>query len=192
MGSIGARTVLTDAFNGYFGDRQRISSVADRLNTLKDYNIINPNFGMSSEYRKNCALCSTAVALQLEGYNAEAMPRDKTWRGFNSVFEVDYSNPDNYVLSGSTYSHTGYPRVNKFGKFHYTTYENGKIVDHTVDNPTRAKRGAEATFKVLDEKIKTWGDGGHGAMSVSWAGRNSAHMVNVVNVKGQSMVYDGQ
>ena len=151
---------------------------------------LTPNYAINKLYRTNCALCATAVVLQALGYNVEAMPRDKNkWRGFDSVFEVDYTNTDNYFLSGSRYSITGVP-VAINGKL--STIKPGETKSTIIDNPPRAARGADAVAKQIEEKAKGWGNGAVGVLNVSWKDRNSVHAINIINRNGRILGYDAQ
>lgn len=194
MGSIGAKqsTKAPDEFGGLFGDREAVNS-QDRITMLMDsaVNIINPNrWTGGEEYSKNCALCAVAVALQARGYDVEAMPRDKDqWRGLDSVFDVDYSNPDNYFTSGTRYRMSGVPSKSTIvNNSYYGAYSN-RINDYEV--PT-APRGANAVANAIIKKAEKWGNGAVGVLNVKWKNSPSAHALNVVNVNGVVYGYDAQ
>ena len=185
MGSVGAKqSGLSDEFNGYFGERYEEDAI-ERLTWANNDNIINPNYAQSTLYRKNCALCATAVPLLARGYDIEAMPRDvDQWRGFNSIFDVDYSNPNNYMLSGSTYNMMGMP-----SKLRISHDPNYNIKENDI--PT-APRGSQRVAQAVIDKAKKWGNGGIGVMNVKWKDANSAHAVNIINQNGNVFIYDSQ
>ena len=192
MGSVGTSTVSReDFFNGVLGERSSEDALT-RLQKVQDGNLVNPNYNDANakeDYRRNCALCTVATVLQAMGYDVEAMPRDVKWRGFDSVFEVDYTNTDNYMLSGShRWHHTGYPSVNSYGRF--TRMIDGKQV--TIDNPPRAPKGPNAVARAIEEKVKSWGDGAVGQLSVSWKNSTSSHAITVFNKNGNVVLYDAQ
>lgn len=191
MGSLGtSRTSVYDPFNGALGARSTEDAIT-RLIDVNEYNLVNPNYAINKLYRTNCALCATAVVLQALGYNVEAMPKDENkWRGFDSVFEVDYTNTDNYFLSGSRYGITGVPRVDIHGKLN--TIKPGEMKSTIIDNPPRAARGADAVAKQIEEKAKGWGNGAVGVLNVRWKDRNSAHAINIINRNGRILGYDAQ
>lgn len=191
MGSLGtSRTSVYDPFNGALGARSTEDAIT-RLIDVNEYNLVNPNYAINKLYRTNCALCATAVVLQALGYNVEAMPKDENrWRGFDSVFEVDYTNTDNYFLSGSRYGITGVPKVATNGKL--STIKPGETKSTIIDNPPRAARGADAVAKQIEEKAKGWGNGAVGVLNVSWKDRNSAHAINIINRNGRIFGYDAQ
>ena len=200
MGSVGATTLpakprLEDEFEGYLGERSQ-ENAEDRLDRILDSPVnaplINPHFTEGSAYQENCALCATALPLYVRGYDIEAMPRDAAWRGFNSVFNVDYSNPDNYMLgAASASSSPGLPRISQDivlgGKNRDYIMYDGKKVYFT---PT--PRGADKVATAIDEKVKGWGDGAIGYLRVKWKTGVSAHAVNVINHNGQTILYDPQ
>ena len=191
MGSLGtSRTSVYDPFNGALGARSTEDAIT-RLTDVNEYNLVNPNYAINKLYRTNCALCATAVVLQALGYNVEAMPKDENkWRGFDSVFEVDYTNTDNYFLSGSNYSMTGVPRVDIHGKLN--TIKPGETKSTIIDNPPRAARGADAVAKQIEEKAKGWGNGAVGVLNVKWKDVNSGHAINIINQNGHIFGYDAQ
>lgn len=191
MGSLGtSRTSVYDPFNGALGARSTEDAIT-RLIDVNEYNLVNPNYAINKLYRTNCALCATAVVLQALGYNVEAMPKDENrWRGFDSIFEVDYTNTDNYFLSGSRYGITGVPRVDIHGKLN--TIKPGETKSTIIDNPPRAARGADAVARQIEEKAKGWGNGAVGVLNIRWKDRNSAHAINIINRNGRIFGYDAQ
>ena len=191
MGSIGAKRTVSDPFNGLFGNRSTEDAIT-RLTNVNARNLVNPNYAQNTLYRTNCALCATAVALQAMGYDVEAMPRDKSkWRGFDSVFDVDYTNTDNYFLAGSRVGMMGVPSVNYRGALN-TTDPNDRLKMVIIDNPPRAARGADAVAKQIVDKAKGWGNGSVGVLNVKWKDRNSAHAINIINQNGNVYGYDAQ
>lgn len=159
-------------------------------------NIINPEFDNDRLYKVNCALCTTALALQARGYNVEAMPRDSVWRGFSNVFDIDYSDFNNYMLSNSAAPLAGAPRIfettNKSEKYFlgYSYGGNRKVVKSN-DIPV-TPRGARAVSKAIIEKVRSWGSGSVGAIDVLWSDRGSAHSVAVINLGGNVIIFDAQ
>ena len=79
----------------------RFDTEADALKS------INPHWGEGKAYSYNCPLCTTAAALALRGYDVEAAPRDKVWRGFGDVFDFNWKNPDNFVSPASKVNYAG-------------------------------------------------------------------------------------
>ena len=202
MGSVGAKTpALQDEFGGYFGARGQ-QSLDERIQNLVDssdrgQNLINPHYSEGGLYRTNCALCATAVALEARGYDVEAMPRDTTkdangrdigWRGLDSVFDVDYSNPDNYFTSGSRYRMSGVPSKTQIVNNSYNGAYSGRINDYEV--PV-APRGASAVTKAIVDKVSKAGTSVW-ALNVKWKGAPSAHVINVINQNGRIYGYDAQ
>lgn len=186
MGSVGANrnsSSRPDEFNGLFGNRSTQGPI-ERLTRVNEYNLINPNYGMGGAYRNNCALCSVAVALQARGYNVEAMPRDTTWRGLNSVFDIDYDNPDNFIASGSKYNLSGVKSKEQI-------YLQSRTYTSRDQIPT-APKGAKQVAKAIEDKVKKWGNGSVGIVNVKWKEVNSAHTINVINQNGTVAFYDGQ
>ena len=143
---------------------------------------INPNYGKGYVYSINCALCTTAFALAARGYDVEAMPKDKTWRGFNSVFDVDYSNPDNYIVGNGVGHFLGSP----------TSWDIHLKYGVPKSDIPFAKKGASANAALIESKMKQWGNGAVAAMSVKWKAGNSAHSVALVNDKGTIKIVDAQ
>ena len=131
----------------------------ERIDLMIKNNLVNPNYSKSKEYRYNCALCATAAALQARGYDVEAMPRDKDWRGPDSVFDIDFANTDNYILTGSKYNISGAPRPSN-GKV--MVAKNGKV--QWIDAPLMPK-GSKAATNAIINKVKGWGDGAVGVLN---------------------------
>lgn len=185
MGSLGAKSSSSNArpdeFNGLLGARSAERSIGDVLNEVQSGNLINPNFGNGLEYSTNCALCTAAFALYAKGYDVEAMPRDTKWRGFDSVFDVDYGNTDNYILRGDNGGYLGQP----------TPHEIRSNYLYGLDIP-RMPKGANAAAKAIEEKVKSWGDGAFGSMSVKHKYGNGSHAINIINDKGVVKLYDAQ
>lgn len=177
MGSVGTVS-RPDEFNGYFGARSN-ESFNQRLQTMLGDNIINPNYGKDSSYARNCALCAAAVPLYLRGYDVEAMARDKEWRGYDSVFDVDYHNTDNYILPSSKYSFYGTPSTRKLER-------------QGVQNVPTFSRGADKVAQQVIDKVKSWGDGSVAVLRVKWKNISSSHAVNIVNNNGNVMLIDAQ
>ena len=100
-----------DEFGGRLGTREAVN-VESKMATILEgqsspYNrnlkksLVNPEYNalIKNAYARNCALCTTATALQLMGYDVEAMPRAEKWRGVNNVFNIDYTTPANYIMA---------------------------------------------------------------------------------------------
>lgn len=181
MGSVGTVS-RPDEFGGIFGQRSSMDAI-ERLTRVNDYNLVNPNYSQSELYKTNCALCATAVALQARGYNVEAMPRDKDkWRDFSNVFDVDYSNTDNYILNGSRQGMNGVPSRQVVE----TQY---KV--NSLDIPTMP-RGADKVAQAIVDKATKWGNGSVAVLNVKWANTNSGHAINIINQNGNVFGYDAQ
>ena len=194
MGSVGAKksSSFPDAFSGELSidkgwdNSENYSN--DRFNQMTVFNrhYINPRYGNSfigfeKGYDTNCALCVAAFALNMRGYNVEAAARDKQWRGIDSIFNPDYTNPDNYFVSGSRYSLASVPSKSQLRSWYGVK---GEI-------PTAA-RGAAAVAKQIEDKVKSWGNNSYGALNVKWKGCNSGHTVIVANVNGRVQMFDPQ
>lgn len=126
-------------------------------------------------YHQNCALCSVAGVLQLMGYDVEAMPRDKTWRGFNDVFDFDWDNHDNFIAPSSS-------KVNYAGTDWY----------NSITNFNRAKTRATSLATQLDNQMKQWGEHSFAIMNVQWKGSRKSHAVVVYREKYHTTVMDFQ
>lgn len=198
MGSVGAKptpNTRPDEFGGYFGERGQ-ESIEDRIQRLVDSsdkgeNLINPLYKTGGLYRTNCALCATAVALEARGYDVEAMPRDKDqWRGLDSVFDVDYSNPDNYFTSGSRYRMSGVPsRQVIVNNSYYGAYGDGNSISY--EKVPVAPKGASAVTKAIVDKVSKAGTSVW-VLNVKWKDASSAHALNVINQNGKIYAYDAQ
>lgn len=182
MGSSGAKKA-PDEFGGALGTRNYTKSSFDDAMTRAKNHEINPNYSQSSLYRTNCALCSTAFALNARGYDVEAQPRDTTWRGFGDVFQIDYGNTDNYILNSSAAGLSGVPGIRGI-KAQYPNLD--------ISTIQKMPRGSTAVARKIVSQMKSWGDGSIAVMNVKWKGGNSAHAVNVVNDKGVIRIVDSQ
>lgn len=193
-----------DEFGGKLGTRETVD-VEKKIATLLEgqpspYNknltksIVNPEYNIltKDEWSRNCALCTVATALQLRGYDVEAAPKDKTWRGVNNVFDVDYTNKNNYILPVSPdYDDEGPKALPMFknGKklASYQTYTKGRKVENIQTMPNDVSEATQA----ITEKVKSWGNGAYGEMSVSWK-THGAHSVVIYNDNGEVKIYDSQ
>ena len=186
MGSVGANTSpREDYFNGALGERGN-KSVTTVLDHIIARQAINPNYDpqkWTTEYNMNCALCTAATCLQLMGYDVEAMPRDSTWRGPDSIFDVDYSNTDNYMLGSS-----------KFKVLGIKTPRDLKMSIRYDDNlqPDMTPKGASKVAEAIETKVAGWGNNAFGEMMVKSATSNSWHSLVVLNYNGSTLVYDSQ
>ena len=126
-------------------------------------------------YHGNCALCSVAGVLQLMGYDVEAMPRDKTWRGFDSVFDFDWNNHDNYIAPSAR-------RLNYIGTDWW----------ESRNNPNKAKQNLSQLSIQLDNKMQDWGEHSFAIMNVQWKGSRKSHAVVVYREKYHTTVMDFQ
>lgn len=197
-GGGGARnSAPADEFSGALGTRAAVN-IKDKITQVLDgqaskYNrnmiksLVNPEYSPWDEaYSRNCALCTVATVLQLKGYDVEAMPRDKDWRGSVNVFDVDYSNKDNYILSGGD-TRRGEPTPMAMGGKNKQIYYNGRTIKDVPTTPASVPKAA----KMITDKIKSWGNGAFGEMRVSWK-TGGAHSVVLMNVGGKPIIYDSQ
>lgn len=179
-----------DPFNGKLGERtfdadDKYEAIKHLYSlTVQDTHQLNPKFARTAGavlYRKNCALCTSAFAVSMHGYDVEAMPRDydsqapdgnKGWRGFNKIFDVDYSNPDNYILSGTNYRHTAFPSKSELRN-------NGIIAD-----PPKMPKGAKAAANAIVKKVEGWGNGAYGELDVTW----DDYPYDVTRVSGHGLI----
>ncbi len=178
---------LDDPFNGLLGPRMNRDSM-QAIVDIHASNAVNPNYGKGDmRYHTNCALCATAVALQAMGYDVEAMPRDNTWRGQDSVFHIDTSNPDNYILNGGGNIYSGTPK-----SLMQALYQKHLFGTPVPSNIPTMPRGANAAANAIIQKVQGWGHGAVGMLSVSWQGMNSSHAINIFNNHGRVVIFDAQ
>lgn len=144
----------------YFG--KKVKPLLERGLKFKEaLSRINPNYGQGDEYSSNCALCVTAAALQMMGYDVEAMPRSATWRGFDSVFDYKWV-PENFVSPlDRRLNYMGVPYDKNDANTNRFTSSNLPDVISTIEN-----------------QMNTWGNKSFAAMNVAWKGRG-AHVVIV-------------
>jgi len=176
---------------------KKLEEIFERYpNVIEALRIVNPNFDEywlryppterdeGSEYwkwGKNCALVVTAAALQLMGYDVEAMPRDTVWRGFDNVFEFDWKDYDNYMSPGDV------DRFNYSGTDYFGSYSNpNKTSDWKMSTETN-----DSVASVVDNKMQQWGTHSFAAMNVSWK-QGGAHVVIVYREKYRTSVFDFQ
>lgn len=155
---------------------RQLKPLFERYSLDEAMRIINPLYnapGTGTDYTHNCALCTTAAALQLLGYDVEAMPRDKTWRGFDSVFDYKWT-PENFKRPNSDINWAGVP-----------WYENY----HNTNKFTSNRK--DKVMSEITEQMKSWGNNSFAAMNVKWTG-GGAHVVIVHNNGGQVNMMDFQ
>lgn len=148
--------------------------------------LVNPHYGMSrnkmdKKYTTNCAICSATMALQMLGYDVEAGPRDfDYWRGFSSVFDVDYSDPDNYIVRDDYRKYSG-----------SITLTDARNLNTTNKDVNVAKQYEGQLAQQVSKVVKNWGDGGFGEISVQWK-TGGAHSLFIMNNKGIPTIIDSQ
>lgn len=150
-------------------------SLFDKFPDPNDYmKVVNPNYGSGREYSINCALVTSAAALQILGYDVEAMPRDKKWRGFDSVFDYEWT-PDNFKS----------PRDNMLNY-------SGVPWDENYTNTNRFKgTSVDSVVKEIKSQMSTWGDNSFAAINVAWKG-GGAHVFIVSQRNGETTFMDFQ
>ncbi len=192
-------TVLPDDFDGFFGQRRNIDALTS-LEEVRANNSINPNYrriGKDDGYSTNCAICSTGVVLQARGYDVEALTQPaKANYGWYQVFDLDYTNPDNYMVPSST-TFFDLTEDNVKARASRQLQRQGMSVEEArLTVPTmkiqKTPRGADKVAKAIEEKVKSWGNGAIGEVDVSWKNRSSNHAINVINQNGTVVLYDSQ
>lgn len=53
-------------------------------------------------------------------------------------------------------------------------------------------KGSKAVAKAVEEKVRGWGNGAVGNISVSWKNKTSWHSVSIINQNGTVVIYDAQ
>ena len=198
-GNGGARNSAPDEFIGALGSRTAVN-IKDKLTQILDgqaskYNtnmiksIVNPEYSpWDKAYSRNCALCTLATTLQLKGYDVEAMPRDKEWRGSVYVYDIDYSNKDNYILNGNGNGWIGEPTpMTMYGSKDKQIYHKGQYVKNIPIAPASVTKATQ----MITDKIKSWGSGAFGEMRVAWK-TGGGHSVVLLNMGGKPVIYDSQ
>lgn len=135
---------------------------------------VNPHYGEGKEYSTNCALCTTAALLGMRGYDVEAMPIDKTWRGPVDVFDFDYKNHDNYISPGNS-------SMNITGMDWW----------ESRNNPNKFSTSLKKNTKIIDDKMKDWGTHSVAELAVGWK-NGKYHSVVVYREKYRTTVMDFQ
>ena len=183
------KTTPQDEFGGHLGERstetpkERMTRLLTEMTNTEVRDLLNP-----TNNKVNCALCSTALALYIRGYDVEAMPRDKKWRGFDSVFNVDYNNIDNYIDDGKT-GLTG----KMSGKLTDLAWNDaGNPGKYLPANRHHFKKGAHAVTDQIVKQMHDWGDGAVAVLNVHWKNSNSGHAIGVVNHDGDVVFFDAQ
>lgn len=159
----------------------------EQLTKCNKENAINPHFntGNNREYNKNCALCTCAIALQARGYDVEAMPRDKRWRGPYTIFQYDYTNPDNFIIGSAKNSWDNFEVTREMRRqFNSNRLREGEY--------QKMPRGAKQAAEAIINKSKEWGSGSVAELSVDWKGTSTAHSVAVINQNGFVFIFDAQ
>lgn len=167
-------------------DKYKSTPLFDRVKNLNEaLYMINPNFDdkwlsvglpesekkLYNKYGKNCALVTTAAALQMMGYDVEAMPRDRTWRGFDSVFDYEWT-PENFVSPSDSY--VNYAGVPWEKEYHNTNRFRGS--------------NADSIREQIKSQMAKWGEGSFAALQVSWKGKG-AHIFTVrQDAKGTTFI----
>jgi len=156
-----------------------------RVGSFVNSNYLTDTSPKQTAYHKNCALCTAALALRSQGYDVEAMPRDTTWRGCETVMDFDYSNPDNFLIGGAKNLWDNYTITR-------TILLKGRRGDIDINAYQRMPIGANQAATAIINKVKHWGDGAVAELSVDWKGRKSGHSIAMMNIGGQVLMFDGQ
>ena len=179
-------------YESVLGPKKKVDPVT-QLQKCADENAINPHCGKGDKrYHNNCALCTFAVAMQARGYDVEAMPRDtgkNGWRGCETVFDYDLSNPDNFIVAsnkGARFETSD--RIRRRTRHYSWTDQEWQ----DSENYTRMPKGADKAAVVIAEKVKSWGSGAVAEMSVQWKGKSRTHSVALVNYNGTVAIWDAQ
>lgn len=185
------KTNFPQQYKEVLGEKKDVNPI-EQLTKCQEGRYINPNWKdyrnltpkerkENAPYHTNCALCTTAIVLQARGYDVEALPRDKKWRGCETVFDYDYDNPDNFLI-GSAKNY----------------WDNFSITNRCISNRgTGVKyqtmpQGAKQAANAIIEKMKSWGSGSIAELSVDWKNNTRAHSVSVINQDGVVFIFDGQ
>lgn len=198
MGTTGKTVTTRSNFVDAFGGRLPIDpnyddsteGLENRLDDLmKDnefgWSKTNPLYFVNPRFRNNCGLTTTAFALAMRGYDVEAMPRDTDkstgWRSIDSIFDIDYTNTDNYMCGS--------------GKTHWRGVASVQQVKRdtglTEDQIPKAGRGSQKVSEQIIEKVKKWGSGAYGIINVGWP-TGSGHILIIANVRNNVVIYDPQ
>ena len=208
MGSVGglSNNGVNDIVNKLFGKKGK--ELFDRIPNIPDaLKVVNPNYkvdwllwGKPSdkegeiEYKKygwNCALCTTAAALQLMGYDVEAMPYDYAtdhWRGYNSVFDVDLSNSKNAIVPEYGWMWPSFldpyskDPDKASGKENFFASKN---------NPNKFGDTSGTATLQIDNFIKDAGPYSFAALTVHWKS-GSAHSMLAYRDKYRTYIFDFQ
>ena len=161
-------------------------------NLIDALKLVNPNYdtrwllgkpsdtSRGSEYDKwarNCAITSTAGALQIMGYDVEALARTSTWRGFDSVFEYDWKDFNSYLApkNGTNWHGTDW---------HFSSSNPNKgAPDGTLD--------AKSCSGWIDKQMQSWGTHSVAIMNVQW-NSGGGHAIVVYREKYKTSVFDFQ
>lgn len=143
---------------------------------------INPHYKENHGSTVNCQRCVIAAELAERGESFEAFvkrPGDKR-TGFDKAFNFDPDDFDSYYVGASDRGKlSAYPKAS-YG-------QHGKRYGWGYDNPNKI-----TSAKDIVKAMEKWGNGSRAVMHVFWKGRSSSHVVNVKNVNGTVIVYDGQ
>jgi hypothetical protein len=108
------------------------------------------------------------------GYDVEAMPRDKKWRGFDSVFDYQWT-PENFKSPANKWiNYSGVPW------------------DENFSNTNRfSSDSVEGIKSEITSQMQNWGIHSFAAMNVSWED-GGAHVILVYQEKYNTTFMDFQ
>lgn len=129
------------------------------------YKDANPNFdksGTYAEYTQNCQRCVVAYELRRRGYDVTALP----------TYEGD-TLPTTRVIGNTKWGRWQ-------GAFQKASPENvgGRTTSNIVNN--------------IEKRMKSFGDGARGVVSVTYKKSNRGHVFNVEQRKGRTYFVDAQ
>lgn len=175
--------------------RRGAEGLVNRLLTMKDKDeaegrlrsIVNPQYIQSiikndDLYTSNCSLSSVATILNQMGYEVTAGPRDfKTWRGAETIFDVDWKDYKNYLVGHDLPHYTGaFKTLNEY----WTAYNNPNQI------PSSSSR--DAVKYIINVARKEWGKGAIAEVGVKWKDGGAHSMTLVVTKTGAVRLVDGQ
>lgn len=132
-------------------------------------------------YKTNCALCTTALALNQMGYDVEALPRDVTqWRGSTTIFNIDYSDYTSFVTGGDVANYTS---LHVDGDHFFDAYLNPNVI---------ASSSSLAQAKDIVNVMKSWGPNSFADISLAWKSGGAHSEFLFCDKSGNVHLFDGQ
>lgn len=185
MGGRGASSSISKGQNGLesiLGKRGNPIPVEKALETINDWD-------KGEKYQYNCQSCTTSFEATQRGYDVKAVEHGK-----NDPYFADKNGKEHYwyeVYEGEKEAKIGndayYKYIEANSYYDKSKYLSKALLFAGIEGKTKVFN----TANQIEKEMKSYGDGARGTLQVRWKG-GGAHIMNILNSKGQVYIADAQ